>query len=57
MLVRSATFQAVSIMTTTGYTSADFNQWLPPAKMLLIILMFVGGCLVQPQGELRSYVS
>lgn len=52
-LVRSATFQAVSIMTTTGYTSADFNQWLPPAKMLLIILMFVGGCSGSTAGGVK----
>lgn len=42
--IRTAAFQATSIMTTTGYASADFDTWLPPAKMLLMILMFVGGC-------------
>jgi trk system potassium uptake protein TrkH len=42
--IRAAAFQAVSIMTTTGYASTDFDAWLPPAKMLLIILMFIGGC-------------
>lgn len=42
--VRMAAFQAVSIMTTTGYSSTNFDEWLPPAKMLLIILMFIGGC-------------
>ena len=52
-LVRSATFQAVSIMTTTGYASADFDQWLPPAKMLLIILMFVGGCSGSTAGGVK----
>jgi trk system potassium uptake protein TrkH len=42
--VRTAAFQVVSIMTTTGYSTANFDEWLPPAKMLLIILMFIGGC-------------
>lgn len=42
--VRAAVFQCVSIMTTTGFSSTDFDQWLPPAKMLLILLMIVGGC-------------
>lgn len=42
--VRLAAFQAVSIMTTTGYSSTNFDEWLPPAKMLLMILMFIGGC-------------
>lgn len=43
-MIRTAAFQTVSIMTTTGYASANFDVWLPPAKMLLIILMFIGGC-------------
>ena len=42
--VRMAAFQATSIMTTTGYSTTDFEEWLPPAKMLLMILMFIGGC-------------
>lgn len=42
--IRMAAFQAVSIMTTTGYSSTDFDSWLSPAKMLLIVLMFIGGC-------------
>lgn len=42
--IRTAAFQATSIMTTTGYSSTDFDGWLSPAKMLLIALMFIGGC-------------
>ena len=42
--IRTAAFQATSILTTTGYASTDFDTWLPPAKMLLMILMFIGGC-------------
>ena len=34
----------VSIMTTTGYATADFNTWPEGSKMLLVLLMFVGGC-------------
>ncbi|MGC6455539.1 MAG: TrkH family potassium uptake protein [Coraliomargaritaceae bacterium] len=65
--LRTALFQAVSIMTTTGYASTDFETWLPPAKMLLITLMFIGGCsgstaggvkviriLIAMRGSLRS---
>ena len=39
--IRTAAFQATSILTTTGYASTDFDTWLPPAKMLLMILMFI----------------
>ncbi len=37
--IRAAAFQAVSIMTTTGYSTMDYDTWLPAAKMLLLILM------------------
>jgi trk system potassium uptake protein TrkH len=52
-MIRTAAFQATSIMTTTGYASADFDAWLPPAKMLLIILMFVGGCSGSTAGGIK----
>jgi trk system potassium uptake protein TrkH len=41
--LRHATFQAVSITTTTGYASLDFNAWSAPAQYLLLAVMFVGG--------------
>ncbi len=40
---RHATFQVVSIMTTTGFATVDFNAWSPAAKHLLFLLMFLGG--------------
>ena len=52
-MIRTAAFQATSIMTTTGYASANFDTWLPPAKMLLIILMFVGGCSGSTAGGIK----
>jgi len=42
--LRHSLFTVVSIQTTTGFGTADFDQWDFPAKMLLITLMFVGGC-------------
>lgn len=41
--LRHATFQVVSIMTTTGFATVDFNAWSPAAKHLLFLLMFLGG--------------
>jgi trk system potassium uptake protein TrkH len=41
---RDAMFQTVSILTTTGYATIDFNQWEFLPKALLVGLMFVGGC-------------
>jgi trk system potassium uptake protein TrkH len=42
--VRFAGFQAASIITTTGFATADFDIWPNAAKIVLFILMFVGGC-------------
>ena len=41
--VRLALFQTLSIVTTTGYASADFQLWAPQAKVVLLALMFIGG--------------
>jgi trk system potassium uptake protein TrkH len=40
-------------MTTTGYSSVDFDAWLAPAKMLLMILMFIGGCSGSTAGGVK----
>jgi len=42
--IRHVLFTTVSIQTTTGFCTADFNQWAFPAKAILVGLMFVGGC-------------
>jgi trk system potassium uptake protein TrkH len=42
--LRYAAFQVVSILTTTGFATADFNLWPAYCTLLLVILMFVGGC-------------
>lgn len=51
--IRTALFQAVSIMTTTGYSSTNFDTWLPPAQMLLVLLMFIGGCSGSTAGGVK----
>jgi trk system potassium uptake protein len=42
--LRHATFQALSILTTTGFASDDFQLWGDQAKIVLLLLMFIGGC-------------
>ncbi len=39
-----SSFQVVSILTTTGFCTANFALWPAYASLLLIILMFIGGC-------------
>jgi trk system potassium uptake protein TrkH len=47
---RLASFQVVSIITTTGFASDDFNLWNEQAKMVLLVLMFIGGCAGSASG-------
>jgi len=51
--IRHAAFQVSSIMTTTGYATADFNLWPGFSKMILVILMFIGGCAGSTAGGLK----
>jgi len=41
--VRHAVFQVVSVLTTTGFATVDFDLWSEPAKHVLFACMFVGG--------------
>jgi trk system potassium uptake protein TrkH len=42
--LRHGAFQVLSILTTTGFASVDFALWNDQAKMILFLLMFIGGC-------------
>ncbi len=42
--VRHAAFQSSSIMTTTGYSTIDFNQWPELSRTILLMLMCIGAC-------------
>jgi len=50
---RLASFQAASIMTTTGYTTIDVNLLPPLSKATLLILMVVGGSLCSTAGGVK----
>lgn len=51
--LRHATFQVGSIITTTGYATADFNLWSPAAKAVLVLLMFIGACAGSTGGGIK----
>ena len=51
--LRYGSFQVASIISTTGYGTADFNLWAPAAKMLLVLLMFIGSCAGSTAGGLK----
>jgi trk system potassium uptake protein TrkH len=41
--LRAAAFQALSIITTTGFATVDFALWNEQSKLVLLVLMFIGG--------------
>jgi len=51
--LRHATFQTVSNMTTTGYTTVGFAGWPGFAPMLLVLIGFVGGCSGSTSGGMK----
>ena len=51
--LRTATFQLVSIMTTTGFATADFDVWLPVTHILLLVAMCIGGCSGSTAGGVK----
>jgi len=42
--VRFGTFQVTSLLTTTGFTTADYELWPQAAQMLLVVVCFIGAC-------------
>jgi len=51
--LRIAAFQVVSIITTTGFTTADYDSWSGAAKMTLFVLMFTGACAGSTAGGIK----
>jgi len=50
---RDSLFQIVSIITTTGYVSADYTSWSAGLTMLFFILMFIGACAGSTSGGIK----
>ncbi len=46
-------FQTVSILTTTGYGTADYEHWSTSSQIILFILMFMGGCAGSTGGGMK----
>lgn len=51
--LRQAGFQVASIITTTGFVTADFGQWPSMSQMILVALMFLGACAGSTGGGLK----
>ena len=46
-------FQVASIITTTGFSTVDFNQWPAFSKLLIVLLMFIGACAGSTGGGMK----
>lgn len=53
LALHHAFFQVGSIITTTGYSTVDFNLWPEFSKTILIVLMFIGGCAGSTGGGIK----
>ena len=51
--LRHAAFQVASIITTTGFSTADFDLWSQTCKTVLVLLMFVGACAGSTGGGIK----
>lgn len=51
--MRHSAFQVASIMTTTGFSTGDFDLWSQTSKTVLVMLMFVGACAGSTGGGIK----
>lgn len=51
--LRHASFQVASIISSTGYATADFNKWATTSKCVLVMLMFIGACAGSTGGGIK----
>ena len=53
--LRDSAFQVTSIMTSTGFASADYDRWSDACRFLLVMLMLVGGCSGSTAGGVKVF--
>ena len=51
--LRYSAFQTASVISTTGFMSADYAQWRPPAQVVLAVLFLIGGCSGSTAGGIK----
>ena len=50
---RFSVFQVLSVISTSGFSTADFNQWPILSRSILVLLMFIGACAGSTGGGLK----
>lgn len=51
--LRSAAFQVSSLLSTTGFMTADYTKWLPSSQFILLVVCFIGGCSGSTAGGIK----
>ncbi|QTQ14820.1 TrkH family potassium uptake protein [Treponema parvum] len=51
--LRHAAFNVVSIISTTGFATADYTLWVPPAQFVIFLLYFLGACSGSTAGGVK----
>ena len=51
--IRHSAFQMISVLTTTGFATEDFGLWAAEAQLMLLALMFIGGCAGSTGGGMK----
>lgn len=51
--IRQSLFQVVSLTTTTGFVTSDYENWAPYSRMIFFILLFIGGCAGSTGGGIK----
>ncbi len=50
---RDVAFQVASVVSTTGFMTADYTRWCPPAQAVILMLFFIGGCSGSTAGGIK----
>jgi len=53
MALKDAVFQVASILSTSGFSTTDYNLWPSFSQTILVLLMFVGGCSGSTAGSIK----
>jgi trk system potassium uptake protein TrkH len=53
--IREGAFNTISLVTTTGYASADFGLWRPALQIVVVGLMFLGGMAGSTAGGIKTF--
>ena len=53
IMIRDVFFSVSSIITTTGFSTVDFGKWPLFSRMIMLLLMFIGGCAGSTAGGLK----